>query len=126
MKFASIRIVTNDVDRQVSFYEQITGHEATRLTPDFAELRLDGATLAISSARLIRQFNAGAAIAASNRSAIIEFEVTDVDATLAALDQRGLEIAMPPTDMPWGNRSLLLRDPDGNVVNLFTRQARQD
>jgi hypothetical protein len=22
--------------------------------------------------------------------------------------------------MPWGNRSLLLRDPDGNLVNLFT------
>ena len=21
--------------------------------------------------------------------------------------------------MPWGNRSLLLRDPDGNLVNLF-------
>ncbi|MDX8539516.1 hypothetical protein RFM23_18010 [Mesorhizobium abyssinicae] len=25
-----------------------------------------------------------------------------------------------PTTMPWGNRSLLLRDPDGNLVNLFT------
>ncbi|GMA26544.1 hypothetical protein GCM10025864_43030 [Luteimicrobium album] len=24
-----------------------------------------------------------------------------------------------PRDMPWGNRSLLLRDPDGNLVNLF-------
>jgi hypothetical protein len=22
--------------------------------------------------------------------------------------------------MPWGNRSLLLRDPDGNLVNLFS------
>jgi hypothetical protein len=22
--------------------------------------------------------------------------------------------------MPWGNRSLLLRDPDGSLVNLFT------
>jgi hypothetical protein len=22
--------------------------------------------------------------------------------------------------MPWGNRSILFRDPDGNVVNLFT------
>jgi hypothetical protein len=27
---------------------------------------------------------------------------------------------MEPTTLPWGNRSLLLRDPDGNVVNLFT------
>jgi hypothetical protein len=27
---------------------------------------------------------------------------------------------MAPTTMPWGNRSLLIRDPDGNLVNLFT------
>jgi hypothetical protein len=25
-----------------------------------------------------------------------------------------------PTTMPWGNRSILFRDPDGNLVNLFT------
>ena len=28
-----------------------------------------------------------------------------------------------PTTMPWGNRSLLVRDPDGNLVNLFTRMS---
>ena len=22
--------------------------------------------------------------------------------------------------MPWGNRSILFRDPDGNLVNIFT------
>jgi hypothetical protein len=25
-----------------------------------------------------------------------------------------------PTTLPWGNRSLLLRDPDGDLVNFFT------
>ena len=25
--------------------------------------------------------------------------------------------------MPWGNRSPLFRDPDGNLVNLFTPVA---
>ncbi|WP_396327833.1 VOC family protein [Jatrophihabitans lederbergiae] len=25
-----------------------------------------------------------------------------------------------PTTMPWGNRSIMFRDPDGNLVNLFT------
>jgi hypothetical protein len=28
---------------------------------------------------------------------------------------------MPPTNMPWGNRSMLLRDPDGTLVNVFSR-----
>jgi hypothetical protein len=30
------------------------------------------------------------------------------------------EIVLEPTDMPWGNRSVILRDPDGGLVNLFT------
>jgi hypothetical protein len=25
-----------------------------------------------------------------------------------------------PTTRPWGNRSLLFRDPDGNLINYFT------
>jgi len=47
---------------------------------------------------------------------IIEFLVDDVDGVhrnLAGLVQE-------PTTMPWGNRSLLFRDPDGNLVNFFT------
>ena len=30
------------------------------------------------------------------------------------------EFVQEPTTMPWGNRSLLFRDPDGNLVNFFT------
>jgi hypothetical protein len=26
---------------------------------------------------------------------------------------------MEPTDQPWGNRSMLFRDPDGNLINFF-------
>jgi len=29
------------------------------------------------------------------------------------------DFANEPTRMPWGNRSLLFRDPDGNLVNFF-------
>jgi hypothetical protein len=29
-------------------------------------------------------------------------------------------IVQKPTTMPWGNKSLLFQDPDGNLVNLFT------
>jgi hypothetical protein len=30
------------------------------------------------------------------------------------------EWVQAPTTMPWGNRSILFRDPDGNFVNFFT------
>ena len=122
MKFTSTRLVTNDIDKLIAFYTLVTGTEATRLAPAFAEFRMEGATLAISLESLIKQFNAGAAVAASNRSAMIEFQVDDVDALHARLGDAA-DVAMPPSDMPWGNRSMLLRDPDGNVVNIFARPA---
>ncbi|MEO8900740.1 MAG: VOC family protein [Polyangiaceae bacterium] len=120
MKLASIRLVTNDVDRLTSFYALVTGTAGTHLAPEFAEIRLDGALVAISGQRLIEQFNAGAAIAAANRSALLEFQVDDVDAVRARLGD-ALDYVMEPTNMPWGNRSMLLRDPDGNLVNIFSK-----
>jgi len=123
MKFASVRLVTREFETLVSFYALLSGAEPMRLADGFAELRLDGATLAISEERLVRLFNDGAATAAANRSAILEFEVDEVDAVLARMGGKA-EVVMPPTVMPWGNRSLLLRDPDGNLVNVFSRPAR--
>lgn len=122
MKFASTRLVTNDIEKLIAFYTLLTGVDATRPTPAFAEFRMEGATLAISLESLVAQFNAGAAVGGANRSAIIEFNVDDVDAVQARLGDAA-NIAMPPAQMPWGNRSMLLRDPDGNVVNIFARPA---
>ena len=121
MKFASIRLVSADLDRLIAFYTRLTGVAATRLAPEFAEVRLDGAIVALTTERMIQQFNAGAAIAAANRSALLEFQVDDVDAVRARLGHAPLDYVMAPTDMPWGNRSMLLRDPDGNVVNVFSK-----
>ncbi len=121
MKFASVRLVTQKFEALVAFYARLSGTEATRLADGFAEIRLEGATLAISEEHLVQRFNAGAATAASNRSAILEFEVADVEGTLARME--AAEVVMRPTTMPWGNRSLLLRDPDGSLVNVFSRPA---
>lgn len=122
MKFASVRLVTQQFEALVAFYARLSGTEATRLADGFAEIRLEGATLAISEEHLVQRFNAGAATAASNRSAILEFEVADVEGTLARMAEAA-EVVMRPTTMPWGNLSLLLRDPDGGLVNVFSRPA---
>lgn len=122
MQFSSVRLVTNAFESLVSFYTLLSGTEATRLADGFAEVRLDGATLAISEEHLVQRFNAGAATAAANRSAILEFEVADVPEVYARL-RDSAPVVMPPTLMPWGNHSLLLRDPDGNLVNIFSRPA---
>ena len=120
MDLVSIRVITDDVARLAGFYEKATGAQATYYTEDFAELVTPRGTLAIGSTRTVPLFAPGAARPASNHSVIIEFLVDDVDAVHRNLAGVVSEFVQEPTTMPWGNRSLLFRDPDGNLVNFFT------
>lgn len=122
MSFASTRIITASINTLIDFYEHVTGISATRYTDDFAEFRTSVAVLAIGSTRTLQLFG-GEAVAspAANRSLILEFRVDNVDADFERIEQYlGEALVQPPTTMPWGNRSLLFRDPDGNLVNFFT------
>ncbi|WP_316745233.1 VOC family protein [Pedobacter antarcticus] len=122
MNLVSIRIITSRIEELINFYEQVTGLDAIRYTPDFAELRTKTATLAIGSTKTL-QFFGGDSVAqpALNRSVIIEFLVDDVQQDFKKLSAFLKEcVVQEPTIMPWGNKSLLLRDPDDNLVNLFT------
>lgn len=124
MRIASLRVITDDVARLIRFYEHVTGGTADWATPDFAELSTPAFTLAVGSTRTVGLFGPGSARPADNHSAIIEFQTDDVDAEYARLrrdqDEVSVEFVNEPTTMPWGNRSLLIRDPDGTLVNIFT------
>ena len=122
MNFVSIRLITTDVDRLVNFYERVTGLQATRYTVDFAELQTPSCTLAIGGTTTLSLFGAeGIVEAGANRTAILEFIVADVDAVYAQLrTQLQSALVQLPTLLSWGNKSLLFRDPDGNLVNFFS------
>ncbi|OSC23978.1 glyoxalase [Mycobacterium vulneris] len=120
MKFISTRIITADVKRLVDFYEMITGGPAVWGNELFAEIPTPIGTLAIGSDKTVPLFGAGSAEPAANRSAILEFIVEDVDADYERLREQVAEVVTTPTTMPWGNRAFVFRDPDGNLVNLFT------
>jgi catechol 2,3-dioxygenase-like lactoylglutathione lyase family enzyme len=122
VNFVSIRIITEDVARLVAFYEHVTGVKAAWATDDFAELATPAATLAIASTRTVPLFAPDSARPAANQSVITEFLVDDVDRVHQELADSGFltDLVAGPTTMPWGNRSLLFRDPDGNLVNFFT------
>jgi len=122
MKLVSIRIITADIKRLIAFYEHVTQTQLKQYTEDFAELQTATATLAIGNTNTLRFFGDNEiAKAAQNQAAIIEFNVANVDADYERL-ANFLEpyLVQKPTTMPWGNRSLLFRDPDGNLVNFFT------
>ena len=120
MKLVSIRLITADVKRLVSFYERVTEAEAAWANDLFAEIATPVGTVAIGSEKTVPLFGVGSAEPAANRSAIIEFIVGDVDAEFRRLRDELADVVTEPTTMPWGNRALLFRDPDGNLVNLFT------
>ena len=120
MKFASVRIITDDLDRLVGFYEQVTGVTAERPAPVFAELVMPGATLAIGHSDTVPLFAEGSAHAADNHTVIIELQVDDVEAEFARLRDFVEDWVQEPTTLPWGNRSIVFRDPDGNLVNFCT------
>jgi len=116
----SVRLITEDVARLADFYANVSGCPVRWSTPDFAELETPAGTLAIGSTRTVALFGPGSARAADNHTAILEFLVDDVDAEYARVQQFVTEFVNEPSTMPWGNRSLLFRDPDDNLVNLFT------
>jgi uncharacterized glyoxalase superfamily protein PhnB len=120
MQLAATRIITDDVDTLVAFYERVTGATAAPLHPLFAEVRTDTGTLAIASSATIPLLGEDAAAPRANRSVILDLLVDDVDAVYTTLQGVVETFVNEPTTMPWGNRSLLFRDPDGNLVNVFT------
>ena len=119
MKFASTRLIAADIRAMVAFYKMVTGQAAEWLAPQFAEIVTPAATLAIGSAETVAAFSEGSAEPGANRTAILEFMVDDADAAFARLEGKA-ELVHEPKLLPWGNRSVQFRDPEGTIVSLFT------
>ena len=122
MKFVSVRLIAADIKAMVDFYEMVTGQRAEWLAPVFAEIVTPPATLAIGSVETVALFKEGSAEAAANRTAMIEFMVEDVEAEFERLNGK-VELVHEPKLMPWGNRSMQFRDPEGTIVNLFQPES---
>jgi uncharacterized glyoxalase superfamily protein PhnB len=122
IQLASVRLITNDLAGVVHFYEVLTGVAARYITDDFAEVITQSATLGISAASRVAFIVDNTPQGGANNSAFVEFLVEDVDAVYQQLvSEYGdtLNVLQEPATMPWGNRSLLLRDPEGTPVNIY-------
>ncbi|MFS0735031.1 VOC family protein [Microbacterium sp. 1P10UB] len=122
VQLASIRVITDDLAASVHFYRVLTGSTPQYLTDDFVEFVTPSATVALSTPERVAFITENTPRAGANNTAIIEFLVDDVDSLLSKLlDAFGdaLDVVQKPTTMPWGNRSLLIRDPEGSLVNVY-------
>lgn len=118
MKLASIRLIAADMQTMVGFYEMVTGRKADWLAPVFAEIVLPGAVLAIGAHETVALWKAGSAEPGANRTAFLEFQVTDIDADYVRLKDK-VSLVHELKTMPWGNTTFQFHDPEGNPVSLY-------
>jgi len=119
MRFASTRLIARDINALVGFYEKLMDQKAEWLAPVFAEIVTPAATLAFGTAETVALFKEGSAEPASNRTAIVEFQVEDVEAEFARLKD-AVDVVQEPKMMPWGNCAVQFRDPEGTLVSMYT------
>jgi len=116
--FTGTALITDDVPALADFYATVLDAEVEGEAP-FARVAVPGAVLSFFSAQGMESMVPGSMAAAASGGFTLEFRVSDVDARHARLAAQGVEILKPPTTQPWGRRSVWLRDPDGNIVNLY-------
>jgi catechol 2,3-dioxygenase-like lactoylglutathione lyase family enzyme len=112
-------LITNDVPRLVEFYTRVLRTPAKSTDSDYAEFHTGAAVLAIFSTAAQEKYIPGATRPASKKSAILEFEVADVDQEYSRLQTIVKHWVKPPTAQPWGTRSIYFRDPDGNLIDFY-------
>jgi len=120
MTFKQTRLVTTNVATLTRFYESVSQATAEVLSSDYAQFQNEPCKgLAIIAQATTQAYGEGVAVAAANRSVILDFEVTDIDAEYERLQDIVSDWVMPPKLMPWGARAIVFRDPDGNLVNMY-------
>ncbi len=121
--FTGICLISDDVTALAAFYARLFG--ATIRGDDvFAFVDVDGAGLSIFATPGMEEMAPGSVQGAGRGAFTLEFKVDDVDAFFARVEPMGVTVVKPLTTQTWGRRSVWLRDPDGNIVNLYQQVRR--
>jgi catechol 2,3-dioxygenase-like lactoylglutathione lyase family enzyme len=112
-------LITDRFAELVGFYERVLGAAPSVKVGEYAEFHTGAGVLAIFSAKAQEKYIPGSSEAASNKSAILEFRVANVDEEFGRLQGIVKVWVKRPTNQPWGTRSFYFRDPDGNLVDFY-------
>lgn len=116
-------LFVSELDRSVAFYRDVIGLSFRFANESYAEFATGGAKFSLYARSHLRELigvdtPAGAAPWPQGE---VAFFCDDVDAEHARLARAGVRVLAPPTDRPWGERTLHVADPDGYVVELTER-----
>jgi predicted enzyme related to lactoylglutathione lyase len=97
-----------ETTRAARFYKEVFGLDEAYTSPDWTELRFGDAVIALHSRGEVPRQHTG-----------LGFQVSDIDATVAALKAAGGTVVAGPTERPEeGIRLADCADPDGNRFSV--------
>jgi len=117
------RIVTDDVEELAAFYARLVGTPVV-LNEYYVEVPAGPMSVGFSKRHFTEYGKETAARPHGQQrqnETILDFMAADVDAEYQRISALGVAWVMPPATQPWGNRSMIFRDPEGNLVNVFSR-----
>jgi lactoylglutathione lyase len=113
---AYVILYVSDLAASIRFYRDVLGVPFKFEDAGYAEFATSGTRLGLYERRRA-EWLTGATVAPGPAAELV-FLVDDVDSQASRLAARGATVISPPTDRPWGHRTLHVTDPDGFVVEL--------
>ncbi len=120
-----VNLYTSDIEAGIRFYRDLLGFEETFRTPPdgvpaHVELRLNGFTVGLGTVDAAREVH-GVEASPGSPSMALAVWTDDVDRAFERLVAEGVPVVQAPHDVGNANRSALLRDPDGNLVEIVAK-----
>ena len=128
MKFSNVRLLVKDYKKCFKFYTEQLGLEPAWGDENgcYAAFKvaegIEGFAIFVSDFMAPVVGNADKTQASGYREkSMISFEVKNVNDCYKELLAKGINFINQPTDMPdWGMRVVHLRDPEENLIELYT------
>jgi lactoylglutathione lyase len=113
----AITLFVADVERAKQWYQRVFERPLVHEDDQSGVLRFGPTLINLLAVGEAPELIAPAAVAQADVGASAQFTiwVDDVDATVAALEERGVELVNGPIDRAWGQRTACFADPDGHL-----------
>ena len=125
-----VNLYTRDIAAGIRFYRDLLGFRETfrtpkEGTPEHVELALNGFGVGLGTVEAARRVH-GVEASPGAPAMVLVVWTDDVDRAFGLLTSAGTPVVQEPHDAGGSNRSALLRDPDGNLVEIIAkRRSRQ-